>query len=112
MSGGSQAVRLPSEFRFDGDEVEIRRDAVTGDIILSRPRASWDEYFAWASTLDLPADFLARREQPTEELRDPFEGVSLSRTAMPSEARLPEKASSAARPERRIGRGKRRGGAT
>ena len=24
--GGSQAVRLPAEFRFEGDEVEIQRD--------------------------------------------------------------------------------------
>src|SRR5438105_5393638 len=32
-NGGSQAVRLPAEFRFDGDEVFIRRDAVTGDVI-------------------------------------------------------------------------------
>ena len=25
-TGGSQAVRLPREFRFDGDEVSIRRE--------------------------------------------------------------------------------------
>ena len=36
MIGGSQAVRLPAEFRFEGDEVEIRRDSVTGDVVLSR----------------------------------------------------------------------------
>jgi antitoxin VapB len=35
-NGGSQAVRLPAEFRFDGDEVDVRRDAVSGDIILSK----------------------------------------------------------------------------
>lgn len=34
-NGRSQAVRLPAEFRFEGDEVLIRRDPVTGDIILS-----------------------------------------------------------------------------
>jgi superfamily II DNA or RNA helicase len=34
VNGGSQAVRLPAEFRFDNsDEVYIRRDAVTGDVI-------------------------------------------------------------------------------
>jgi len=27
MTGGSQAVRLLAEFRFEGDEVEIRRDS-------------------------------------------------------------------------------------
>lgn len=26
MTGGSQAVRLPAEFRFEGSEVDIRRD--------------------------------------------------------------------------------------
>ena len=34
--GGSQAVCLPAEFRFEGDEVEIRRDSVTGEVVLSR----------------------------------------------------------------------------
>ena len=45
MIGGSQAVRLPAEFRFEGDEIEIRRDSITGEVVLSRPIASWDEYF-------------------------------------------------------------------
>lgn len=31
MTGGSQAVRLLAEFRFEGDEVEIRRDS-EGDV--------------------------------------------------------------------------------
>jgi len=35
-NGRSQAVRLPAEFRFEGREVFIRRDAATGDVILSR----------------------------------------------------------------------------
>ena len=35
MTGRSQAVRLPAEFRFDTDEVFIRRDAETGDVVLS-----------------------------------------------------------------------------
>jgi antitoxin VapB len=33
--GRSQAVRLPAEFRFEGDEVLIRLDPSTGDVILS-----------------------------------------------------------------------------
>lgn len=71
-NGGSQAVRLPAEFRFDTDEVDLRRDPLTGDVILSRPRHSWDDYFAWVATLDLPDDFLSPREQPDEAFRDPF----------------------------------------
>ena len=40
-NGSSQAVRLPAEFRFEGNEVYVTRDEVTGkDVILSRwPRA-------------------------------------------------------------------------
>jgi antitoxin VapB len=70
--GSSQAVRLPAEFRFEGDEVEIRRDSVTGDVVLSRSIASWDQYFDWVRTLDLPSDFLREREQPEDDMRDPL----------------------------------------
>ena len=78
-NGGSQAVRLPAEFRFDGDEVEVRRDTITGDIVLSKPIVSWDDYFAWVATLDLPADFLADREQPGDDFRDPFDTAPLKK---------------------------------
>jgi len=70
MTGGSQAVRLPAEFRFDGDEVEIRRDSETGNVVLSKPIASWDEYFEWVRTLDLPDEFLRERDQPEDDLRN------------------------------------------
>src|ERR1700692_296332 len=43
-SGGSQAVRLPAEFRFDGKEVFIRRDGER--IVLSPKPDSWAEYLA------------------------------------------------------------------
>jgi len=71
-TGGSQAVRLPAEFRFEGNEVDIRRDPVTGEVVLSKPNASWDEYFDWVRTLNLPADFLGKRNQPEDDLRDPL----------------------------------------
>lgn len=72
MSGGSQAVRLPAEFRFETQEVDVRRDAISGDVILSRPKGTWKDYFAWVATLDLPEDFKAAREQPADDFRDPF----------------------------------------
>jgi antitoxin VapB len=71
-TGGSQAVRLPAEFRFDGSEVDIRRDPVTGDVVLSKPLTSWNDYFDWVQTLDLPDDILGSRPQPADDLRDPF----------------------------------------
>jgi antitoxin VapB len=70
--GGSQAVRLPAEFRFEGDEVDIRRDFITGDVVLSKPIVSWDEYFDWVRTLALPSDLLRERDQPEDDLRNPL----------------------------------------
>jgi len=46
LNGRSQAVRLPSEFRFEGSEVYVRQDPATGDVILSRRPETWDRFFA------------------------------------------------------------------
>ena len=43
-NGRSQAVRLPTSFRFEGREVFIRQDPATGDVILSRKPADWQEF--------------------------------------------------------------------
>lgn len=43
-NGRSQAVRLPAEYRFEGDEVLIRRDPVTGDIILSARNKKFEDW--------------------------------------------------------------------
>jgi len=61
-NGSSQAVRLPSEFRFEGDEVYISRDEA-GDVVLStRPGAkTWDAFFEFVRSIDVPDDFLADR---------------------------------------------------
>jgi antitoxin VapB len=62
-NGASQAVRLPAEFRFDGNEVYATRDEQTGDVVLStRPGArTWAEFFALMRTIDMPDDFMAER---------------------------------------------------
>lgn len=58
-SGGSQAVRLPKEFRLPGDRVRIRRRG--SDIVLSpipRPRPRTEaEIRAWLKTIQSP-DFM------------------------------------------------------
>jgi antitoxin VapB len=43
-NGRSQAVRLPADFRFEGDEVLIRRDPDTGDVILSPRNRKFEEW--------------------------------------------------------------------
>jgi antitoxin VapB len=76
VNGGSQAVRLPAEFRFEGsDEVYIRRDQVSGDVILSPKPGSnaWDDFFALRDEAPVPSDFMAQR--PLNEplpIPDPF----------------------------------------
>ncbi|MFT5591191.1 MAG: antitoxin VapB [Bradyrhizobium sp.] len=75
-NGRSQAVRLPVAFRFDAKEVFIRQDPVTGDVILSRKPANWDDFFSALKSADVPVDFLSaqERQQATQD-RDPFEGA-------------------------------------
>jgi antitoxin VapB len=74
-NGRSQAVRLPVAYRFDAKEVFIRKDPETGDVILSRKPATWDDFFAILKGVDVPANFLGEKDrcQGTQD-RDPFEG--------------------------------------
>ncbi len=62
-NGGSQAVRLPAEFRFEGDEVYATRDDATGDVVLSnRPGAeTWSVFFELLHSTEVPADFMTER---------------------------------------------------
>lgn len=75
-NGASQAVRLPAEFRFEGDEVYIAKNEVTGDVILSsRPGVmAWHEFFQLLHTINVPDDFMVDRPMnlPPQE-RDLFE---------------------------------------
>ena len=74
-NGRSQAVRLPAAFRFATDEVYIRKDPESGDVILSTRPTSWDDFFAVLDGLEVPHDFLGPddRDQGTQD-RDPFAG--------------------------------------
>jgi antitoxin VapB len=75
MNSRSQAVRLPLAFRFDAEEVFIRQDPETGDVILSRRPESLDHFFAALDGIDVPTNFLdpVERDQGVQN-RDPFEG--------------------------------------
>jgi len=74
-NGRSQAVRLPAAFRFDGNEVYIRRDTASGDVVLSAKPRSLDRFFAALAKSRAPDDFLApaERRQAAHD-RDPFKG--------------------------------------
>lgn len=71
-NGRSQAVRLPSEYRFEGSEVFIRRDPATGDVILSRRPESWTGFFELMKTIEMPDDFLADRNDRPPQKRKLF----------------------------------------
>ena len=72
-TGRSQAVRLPLEFRFDVAEVFIRRDPVTGDVVLSRKPTDWQGLLDVVA-LNASEDMLIERRQSYTR-RDPFEGL-------------------------------------
>jgi len=65
-SGRSQAVRLPKAFRFEGEEVLIRR---VGEAVILEPVArDWDWLDAVAGPVD--GDFAAAAgEEPAEQER-------------------------------------------
>ena len=71
-NGRSQAVRLPSEYRFEGSEVYVRRDPATGDVILSRRPESWKDFFELMKTIEVPSDFLADRDDAPPQKRKLF----------------------------------------
>ena len=76
-NGRSQAVRLPAAYRFDTKEVFIRQDPETGDVILSRKPATWEDFFSALKNDDVSAGFLDEKERYHEtQDRDPFEGWS------------------------------------
>lgn len=62
-NGASQAVRLPAEFRFEGDEVYIAKNEVTGDVVLSsRPgKTAWSDFFKLLHAINVPDDFMSDR---------------------------------------------------
>ena len=70
MNGSSQAVRLPSSFRFDCSEVKIRKDPISGDVVISPLRKTWDSFIQLASTTTGPSDFLDERNDDAPQTRE------------------------------------------
>jgi antitoxin VapB len=66
-SGRSQAVRLPKEFRFDSDEVRIRRHGAA--VILEPMTEDW----AWLDAIvgNLDADFVAATQEKPQRQKRP-----------------------------------------
>lgn len=62
-NGQSQAVRLPKEFRMEGDEVYIKKQGEA--IVLLPKKRSWEPLFDSLNRFE--KDFRIERNQPAEE---------------------------------------------
>jgi antitoxin VapB len=67
-TGGSQAVRLPAEFRFDVEEVVVEK--VGEKLVLSPKRVGWDDFFGAPN--EVPDDFMKDRIDSPPQERDIF----------------------------------------
>ena len=69
--GGSQAVRLPKAFRFEGKEVTVRREGeavILEPVKARRPRTDEEMKAFWAEVDSLgDADFPDRDQPPMQE---------------------------------------------
>jgi len=69
-NGRSQAVRLPKEFRFDGQEVRVRR--VADGVLLQPLFSNTKEWFAELDRLNDGSFFRDGRKQPKTPRREIF----------------------------------------
>lgn len=74
-TGHSQAVRLPKEFRLPGDEVLIRRNEATGEVILTPipAKPSLQAFFDLLDAAPMPEEFMSERDNRPEFPPNPFE---------------------------------------
>jgi len=65
-NGQSQAVRLPKEFRFDGDFVYVKKSG--NAVVLLPAKGVWESL---VESLDkFSPDFMSERAQPKEQKRE------------------------------------------
>ena len=67
-NGRSQAVRLPKEYRFSGNDVYIKK---IGNMVILLPKENpWESFF---DSLDqFSEDYMENRSQPEQSDREPI----------------------------------------
>lgn len=65
-NGRSQAVRLPKEFRFEGDEVYIKK--IGSAVVLMPKEKAWEVHEAGMDYFS--DDYMENRKQPDLKKRD------------------------------------------
>jgi antitoxin VapB len=68
QNGQSQAVRLPKEFRFKGDSVNIKR--IGNAVVLFPQDEPWETLFD--ALEQFTPDFMEERKDPPEDSRAAF----------------------------------------
>lgn len=68
QNGQSQAVRLPKEFRFEGDCVNIKR--IGNAVVLLPLEEPWDTLLSALGQFS--PDFMEKREEPSADVREEF----------------------------------------
>jgi antitoxin VapB len=64
MNGRSQAVRLPKKYRFEGNEVLIKKTDA-GVLLIPKTKSQWE---VWKSNLmKYDSPFMEKRNQPEEQ---------------------------------------------
>ncbi len=74
QNGRSQAVRLPKSFRFEGDEVYIKKVA-EGVLLIPKSQSVWDIWEKNLTKYEEP--FMIERNQPeAEQQRESLDEIS------------------------------------
>jgi antitoxin VapB len=83
-NGRSQAVRLPKDCRFEGDEVYVKRE---GRVVTLIPKDDpWRELFEAVALYD-PSDPLERRQPREPQVRKSLDELSAPKRRRPSAKR-------------------------
>jgi antitoxin VapB len=70
MSGRSQAIRLPKEFRMEGEEVSIQK---SGNTLIIIPKTFQDSWGDWYESFNKMSGTLPEREDlQTQQEREAF----------------------------------------
>ncbi|WP_195763563.1 AbrB/MazE/SpoVT family DNA-binding domain-containing protein [Duganella guangzhouensis] len=59
FDGSRQLVHLPEGMMLKGNDIYVRYDTFSGDVILSRRPMSWEEFFKEDVREIVPADFMS-----------------------------------------------------
>ena len=68
INGRSQAIRLPKEFRFEGELVYLKK--IGNAVVLLPEKKTWEPLIE--SLYEFSDDFMEVREQPRHQKREEF----------------------------------------